>query len=612
FLWRLRGPITVRRLLSMGTLGEHRNEVNLEKRGSFFRSFRSDLKETFLPDDPFRHLEHQSGCAAAGSLVKYFVPVLEWAPKYTLAKLQADLLAGITIASLAVPQGISYARLANLHPIVGLYSSFVPPLIYVVFGSSTNLAVGNTAAVSLFLGSVIGSEISPLESPELYKHMFFKAAFFTGIFEATLGIFRLGILVEFFSRSTITGFMGGTAIVVIMQQLKGVLGMRHFTTKTDVVSVLGSIISHREEWRWESAVFGTCLVILLLLCSHMVGTVSKGLNPISISHLKFESKYHGVLLKAVLISGFLALSEGIAVGRSLATMKNEQVDGNKEMIAFGMMNIIGSCFSCYLTTGPFSRSAVNFHAGCKTAMSNVVMSMCIMVVLLFLAPLFKYTPLVALSAIIIVAMIGLIKFEEAHRLLKVDKFDFAICVAAFFGVIFFSMTVGLLASVGLSILRALLYVARPTTCKLGNIKGTEAYCDVEQYPDSVLFPNILILKLGSPIYYASAGYLKERILRWIEEEDAIARKGEVNLQYLILDMSGVTSIDNTGISMLAEIHRYVDRRGIKIALTNPRIEITEKLKSSKNLDLIGEQAVFLSVKEAVEACHFTEYKNELV
>ncbi|CAL9048523.1 unnamed protein product [Musa banksii] len=409
-------------------------------------------------------MEHQSGFAAAGSLAKYFVPVLEWAPKYTLAKLQADLLAGITIASLAVPQGISYARLANLHPIVGLYSSFVPPLVYVVFGSSTNLAVGNTAAVSLFLGSVIGSEISPLESPELYKHMFFKAAFFTGIFEATLGIFRLGILVEFFSRSTITGFMGGTAIVVIMQQLKGVLGMRHFTTKTDVVSVLGSIISHREEWRWESAVFGTCLVILLLLCRHMrakvprlfwlpaiapllvvvlgglfaylihaedhgiliVGTVNKGLNPISISHLKFESKYHGVLLKAVLISGFLALSEGIAVGRSLATMKNEQVDGNKEMIAFGMMNIIGSCFSCYLTTGPFSRSAVNFHAGCKTAMSNVVMSMCIMVVLLFLAPLFKYTPLVALSAIIIVAMIGLIKFEEAHRLLEVDKFDFVI------------------------------------------------------------------------------------------------------------------------------------------------------------------------------------------
>ncbi|THU59103.1 hypothetical protein C4D60_Mb03t21470 [Musa balbisiana] len=593
----------------MGTLGEHRNEVNLEKRGSFFRSFRSDLKETFLPDDPFRHLEHQSGCSAAGSLVKYFVPVLEWAP------------------------------------------------------NSTNLAVGNTAAVSLFLGSVIGSEISPLESPELYKHMFFKAAFFTGIFEATLGIFRLGILVEFFSRSTITGFMGGTAIVVIMQQLKGVLGMRHFTTKTDVVSVLGSIISHREEvsaanpstdpkirWRWESAVFGTCLVILLLLCRHtraklprlfwlpaiapllvvvsggllaylihaedhgilIVGTVNKGLNPVSISHLKFESKYHGVLLKAVLISGFLALSEGIAVGRSLATMKNEQVDGNKEMIAFGMMNIIGSCFSCYLTTGPFSRSAVNFHAGCKTAMSNVVMSMCIMVVLLFLAPLFKYTPLVALSAIIIVAMIGLIKFEEAHRLLKVDKFDFVICVAAFFGVIFFSMTVGLLASVGLSILRALLYVARPTTCKLGNIKGTEAYCDVEQYPDSVLFPNILILKLGSPIYYASTGYLRERILRWIEEEDAIARKGEVNLQYLILDMSGVTSIDNTGISMLAEVHRYVDRRGIKIALTNPRIEITEKLKSSKYLDLIGEQAVFLSVNEAVEACHFTEYKNELV
>jgi sulfate transporter 3 len=141
--------------------------------------------------------------------------------------------------------------------------------------------------------------------------------------------------------------------------------------------------------------------------------------------------------------------EGIAVGRSLALIKNEQIDGNKEMIAFGIMNIAGSCTSCYLTTGPFSKSAVNFHAGCRTPMSNVVMSVCIMLVLLFLAPLFKYTPLVALSSIIVVAMIGLIKVKEFLHLYRVDKFDFCICMGAFVGVVFFTMVIGLGASVSI-------------------------------------------------------------------------------------------------------------------------------------------------------------------
>jgi sulfate transporter 3 len=177
----------------------------------------------------------------------------------------------------------------------------------------------------------------------------------------------------------------------------------------------------------------------------------------------------------------MLLQEGIAVGRSLAMVKNEQIDGNKEMIAFGIMNIAGSFTSCYLTTGinlglcdlcsenqnhdtfgnilsddvllvsgPFSKSAVNFHAGCKTPMSNVVMSVCIMLVLLFLAPLFKYTPLVALSSIIVVAMIGLVKVKEFCHLYKVDKFDFCICMVAFLGVVFFTMVAGLSASVSIA------------------------------------------------------------------------------------------------------------------------------------------------------------------
>ncbi|RWW67882.1 hypothetical protein BHE74_00024639 [Ensete ventricosum] len=168
----------------------HHNKVNFSSGRTFLSSFRSSLKETLLPDDPFRYLKGKSACLVAWGYLKYFVPILEWAPRYTFAKFRFDLLAGITIASVAIPQGISYARLANLPPIIGLYSSFIPPLIYAVFGSSTNLAVGTVAGASLFMGSIIGTVASATEDPELYTHLFFTAAFLTGIIEAALGVFR--------------------------------------------------------------------------------------------------------------------------------------------------------------------------------------------------------------------------------------------------------------------------------------------------------------------------------------------------------------------------------------------------------------------------------------
>ncbi|KAJ0971281.1 hypothetical protein J5N97_019240 [Dioscorea zingiberensis] len=469
----------------MGSPDDGKHKVNLSKYRNFGAVFRQKLKETFFPDDPFRHFRGLPPHHKAFAFLKYFVPIFEWGSKYTFSDFRLDLLAGITIASMAIPQGISYARLASLPPIVGLYSCFVPPLIYAVFGSSKNLAVGTVAAGSLLLQSMIQQAVRPDEDLKLYLHLFFTAAFFTGVFQTALGIFRLGFLVDFLSRSTITGFMGGTAILIILQQLKGMLGLKHFTTNTDIVSVLHSVFQYRADWRWQSFVMGLCFLSFLLSTRHLknkvprlfwvsaisplvvviigglvaflthgekhgipiVGPLNKGLNPISIGDLVFSSPHLKYAVNAGLISGLIALAEGIAVGRSLGLLKNEHVDGNKEMIAFGLMNIGGSFTSCYLTTAPFSKSAVNFHAGCKTAMSNVVQAIIIMLVLLFLAPLFKYTPLVALAAIIIVAMIGLIEFEEMHRLFKVDKFDFCVCMVALFGVSFLSMLKGIMLSV---------------------------------------------------------------------------------------------------------------------------------------------------------------------
>ncbi|KAK3013777.1 hypothetical protein RJ639_010136 [Escallonia herrerae] len=609
----------------------------------FFKSLKNTLKETFFPDDPLRQFKNQPPSRKFTLGLQYIFPILEWGPRYTLEFLKADLIAGITIASLAIPQGISYAKLANLPPILGLYSSFVPPLVYAMMGSSRDLAVGTVAVASLLTASMLGNEVNANENPTLYLHLAFTATFFAGLLQASLGILRLGFIVDFLSHATIVGFMAGAATVVCLQQLKGLLGLEHFTHGTDLVSVMRSVFSQTHKWRWESAVLGGCFLFYLLVAKHfskrrpnlfwisamapltsvilgsllvylthaenhgvqVIGHLKKGLNPPSITNLAFGSEYLTTALKTGIITGVIALAEGIAVGRSFAMFKNYHIDGNKEMIAFGMMNIAGSCTSCYLTTGPFSRSAVNYNAGCKTAVSNIVMAFAVMITLLFLTPLFHYTPLVVLSSIIIAAMLGLIDYEAAIHLYIIDKFDFIVCMGAYVGVVFGSVEVGLVIAVALSVLRLLLFVARPKTCALGNVQDSGIYRSVDQYPNANHVPGILILEIGAPIYFANASYLRERISRWInEEEDRLNSSGETSLQYIILDMGAVGNIDTSGISMLEEVKKNSDRRGLKLVMANPVGEVIKKLNKAKFIETLGQEWIYLTVGEAVEACNF--------
>ncbi|XP_038724262.1 sulfate transporter 3.1-like [Tripterygium wilfordii] len=609
----------------------------------FLKSLKDNLKETFFPDDPFRQFRNETLSRRIVLGLQYFVPILEWAPRYTFDSFKADLVAGITIASLAVPQGISYANLANLPPILGLYSSFVPPLVYAMLGSSRDVAVGTVAVASLLIASMLGKEINPNENPKLYLQLALTATFFAGVLQAAMGFLRLGFIVDFLSHATIVGFMGGAATVVCLQQLKGILGLVHFTSGTDLVSAMRSVFTQTHQWRWESVVLGCCFLFFLLLTRYLtkkkaaffwinamapltsvvlgsllvyfthaekhgvqvIGHLKKGLNPPSVTELAFGSQYLTTAIKTGAITGVIALAEGIAVGRSFAMFKNYHIDGNKEMIAFGMMNIAGSCTSCYLTTGPFSRTAVNFNAGCKTAVSNIVMATAVMITLLFLTPLFHYTPLVVLSSIIIAAMIGLIDYEAAIHLWRVDKFDFLVCISAYIGVVFGSVEIGLVIAVALSLLRMLLFLARPRIIALGNLPNSMIYRNRDQYQVSNSVPGVLILQIDTPIYFANSNYLRERISRWInEEEDKLKSTEGPSLQYVILDMSAVGSIDTSGTSMLEELCKNIDRRGLKLVLANPQSEAIKKLEKTKLIETIGQEWIYLTVGEAVAACNF--------
>lgn len=323
--------------------------------------------------------------------------------------------------------------------------------------------------------------------------------------------------------------------------------------------------------------------------------------------LRFRGSHLGLVMKTGLITGIISLTEGIAVGRTFAALKNYQVDGNKEMIAIGVMNIVGSSTSCYITTGAFSRSAVNHNAGAKTAVSNVVMSVTVMVTLLFLMPLFQYTPNVVLGAIIVTAVVGLIDIPAAYQIWKIDKFDFVVMLCAFLGVVFISVQEGLAIAVGISIFKILLQITRPKTVMLGNIPGSDIYRDLHHYDEAMRIPGFLILSIEAPINFANTTYLNERILRWIEEYEAEEDlKKQSSLRFVILEMSAVSAIDTSGTSFFKDLMKAMEKKGVELVLVNPLAEVLEKLQRSDDSgDFKRPDSLYLTVGEAVASLSST-------
>ncbi|KAJ4878750.1 Sulfate transporter 1.2 [Raphanus sativus] len=619
-----------------------RHKVGIPPKQNMFHEFMYTFKETFFHDDPLRHFKDQPKSKQFMLGLQSVFPVFDWGRSYNLKKFRGDLIAGLTIASLCIPQDIGYAKLANLDPKYGLYSSFVPPLVYACMGSSRDIAIGPVAVVSLLLGTLLRAEIDPNTNPDEYLRLAFTATFFAGVTEAALGFFRLGFLIDFLSHAAVVGFMGGAAITIALQQLKGFLGIRKFTKKTDIVAVLDSVFSAAHHgWNWQTILIAASFLTFLLtskligkrsnklfwvpaiapLISVIISTffvyitradkqgvqivkhLDKGINPSSFDQIYFSGDNLAKGIRIGIVAGMVALTEAVAIGRTFAAMKDYQIDGNKEMVALGVMNVVGSMSSCYVATGSFSRSAVNFMAGCHTAVSNIIMSIVVLLTLLFLTPLFKYTPNAILAAIIINAVVPLIDIQAAILIFKVDKLDFIACMGAFFGVIFVSVEIGLLIAVSISFAKILLQVTRPRTAVLGNIPRTSVYRNIQQYPEATMVPGVLTIRVDSAIYFSNSNYVRERIQRWLlEEEEKVKAASLPRIQFLIIEMSPVTDIDTSGIHALEDLYKSLQKRDIQLVLANPGPLVIGKLHLSHFVDMLGHDNIFLTVADAVDAC----------
>ncbi|KAG8368695.1 hypothetical protein BUALT_Bualt15G0072400 [Buddleja alternifolia] len=614
------------------------HKVGVPPKPNLLKEIKFTLKETFFHDDPLRPFKDQTVSKKLMLGIQAIFPILDWGRRYKLSMFKGDLIAGLTIASLCIPQDIGYAKLAYMDPQFGLYSSFVPPLIYAAMGSSRDIAIGPVAVVSLLLGSLLQAEIDPKHKHE-YERLAFTATFFAGLTQFVLGFFRLGFLIDFLSHAAIVGFMAGAAITISLQQLKGLLGIKTFTKKTDIVSVMRSVWTNAHHgWNWQTVLIGVTFLIFLLLAKHIgkknkklfwvpaiaplisviistfcvyitradkdgvaiVKHIERGINPPSLNEIHFTGNYMTKGFRIGVVAGMIALTEAVAIGRTFAAMKDYHLDGNKEMIALGTMNIVGSMTSCYVATGSFSRSAVNFMAGCNTAVSNIVMSIVVLLTLLVITPLFKYTPNAILASIIISAVVGLLDYDAMILIWKIDKFDFVACMGAFFGVVFGSVEIGLLIAVIISFAKILLQVTRPRTAVLGKIPRTTVYRNIQQYPEAKKVPGVVIVRVDSAIYFSNSNYIRERLLRLLsDEEEQLKENSLPRIQYLIVEMSPVTDIDTSGIHALEDLYKTLQKREIQLVLANPGQAVLDKLHASDFANTVGDDKIFLTVGDAI-------------
>jgi SulP family sulfate permease len=548
-------------------------------------------------------------------LFSNLTPFLNWTGELTKGDtLKADAVAGITVALVLVPQSMAYAQLAGLPAYVGLYASFLPVIIAALFGSSRQLATGPVAIVSLMTATAL----EPLAlTPDGYLAYAAIIAMMVGFLQLSLGMFRLGVLVDFMSHPVVLGFTNAAALIIASSQINKILGVasRKGEHNYETLWHLIQDIPHTHFVTLAMGVFSIFLLVFIkkvapklpnilitvVVCTliayffgyesnggAVVGSVTGGLPGFKIPDVEFAEVKHLMMPAAVI--ALLGFVEAISIAKALSQETRQRLSANQELIGQGLGNIIASLFQGYAVSGSFSRSAVNFSANAKTGFSSIITGLLVAITLLFLTPLLHHLPQATLAAVIMVAVIGLIKIQPIEHTWTVHPHDGFVAIMVFLSTLFFAphledgIMIGVLLSLGL-------YIYQTMTPKLlevslhndGTLRGARTF--KLQTSDT-----IAIYRYDGDLYFVSAGYLERQLLNYIAAKP--------KLKVLILDLESVSFIDATGeevISLLAE-HLKVARIDFYIARAKkPLMDVFERTGITNK---VGKHHFFVSRKNA--------------
>jgi len=550
--------------------------------------------------------------------INQFAPLLNTLKNYNTLNLKGDLIAGITVGIMLIPQGMAYAVLAGLPPVYGLYASIVPLLIYAIFGTSRQLAVGPVAMVSLLVVAGVGELAEP--GSDRFIQLAILTAFGVGLMQLLMGLFRMGFMVNFLSHPVLSGFTSAAAIIIGASQIKNLTGLEmERTTKVfeivyhtaanitniDVVTAtigVGSIAVMVLIKKWKRT-FPSALIVVAagILITFMfglnqygvaiVGDIPKGLPSFSTVFLDMSDVRP--VMTIVLVIALVSYMESIAVAKAIANKKGYKVDANQELIALGGANIGGSFFQSFPVTGGFSRTAVNDQSGASSTVASIVSAILVALTVLFLTPLFYYLPGAVLAAIIMVAVAGLFDYKEMVNLWKTDRKDLAMLSVTFLATLFLGIEEGIAIGVILSLVVVIYSSTRPHYAEVGQLGDSRTYRNIKRFPEAKIRDEVLIYRFDSNLYFANVEHFRETLEKKIFEHGA-------PLELIIIDGSAITDIDSTGIDVLNRLIDDLHEKGIKIHMSGVHGPVRDKLKLSGIADKMNNECFFFDISEAVQ------------
>lgn len=546
-----------------------------------------------------------------------FFPVLRWWPRVNRATLKADLLAGFTGAVVVLPQGVAFSMIAGLPPVYGLYTAMVPPIVAALFGSSRHLISGPTTAISIVVFATVSKFAEPGSAS--YISMVLTLTFLAGVYQLALGVARMGALVNFVSHSVVVGFTAGAAILIGTSQLKHFLGISipagesfvntwqdiflqyrnidpYVTTIALLTLVSGVFFMHYKP-RWPGMLFamviGSLVAALLAYESKnikLVGEIPAHLPPLSMPDLSLKSLK--ALGSGALAIAMLGLVEAVSIAKSVALKSGQRIDGSQEFIGQGLANVVGSFFSCYASSGSFTRSGINYTAGAVTPMAAIFAAISLAIIVLLIAPLAAHLPIAAMAGILLIVAYRLIDFHHIANILRTSKRETAVLLTTFLATLFVELEFAIYVGVMLSLVIYLMRTSRPGIVPRvpdPHSPGRHLVTDAK-LPEC---PQMKIVRIDGSLFFGAVDHVQNEFQRLWEQNPG--------QKHLAIIGNGINFIDIAGAEMLVQEARNRRQRGGGLYLVKVKDEVCGILKRGGFADDFGPENIFTTKSGIIES-----------
>ncbi|HKE01551.1 MAG TPA: sulfate permease [Planctomycetota bacterium] len=533
--------------------------------------------------------------------------------------LAADVVAGVSVAAIAVPTAIAYAQMIGFEPVVGFYAAILPLVAYAMLGTSRHLIVNPDAGTCALVAATL-LPIVPSGDPAAMVSASVVLALAAGVVCIVAGILRLGVVADFLSRPILVGFMNGIAIHIFLDQLGKVGGYAkrshgivpsvvelarkldelHGPTVAVGLACIGLLIAAKR-WlpRWPAPLLAVVAAIVAVRVLRLqeagvatVGAVAGGWP--APRWPEVDAAAWKPLVAGALGVALLSFTNAVAVARSFAAKGGYDVHADRELVALGAAHIASAASGGFAVSGTESRTAMNYAMGGKSPAAGLVAAASIASVLLFFTSPLSDIPKAALGAILMVAAVGLFEAKELVHLWRVSPRELVLAVITTLGVVGLDVLDGILLAVGLSLLLALHRASRPADAVLGRVEGLGGYHSLAQYPDAKTFPGVVLYRFGAALLFFNTSYFRRRVL------DAAAARSDA--KWLVIEGGPINTIDVTGAEALGRLAEETRKRGVRLALANVRTEVLALLDRAGTTATLGADAVFPSLDAAVEAC----------